>query len=43
MARIKNKILFFTTSPRTPAKMLPEIRLLNEKFSGEVWNTATQE
>lgn len=43
MARINNKILFFTTSPRTPAKMLPEIQLLCEKFSGEVWNIATQE
>lgn len=32
MARIDNKLLFFTTSPRTPAKMIPEIKLLSEKF-----------
>lgn len=43
MARIDNKLLFFTTSPRTPAKMIPEIQLLHEKFSGKVWNPATQE
>lgn len=43
MARIDNKLLFFTTSPRTPAKMIPEIQLLHEKFSGKVWNTSTQE
>ena len=43
MARICNKLLFFTTSPRTPAKMIPEIRLLHEKFAGKLWNKATQE
>ena len=43
MARIDNKLLFFTTSPRTPAKMIPEIKLLHEKFSGKLWNTSTQE
>ena len=43
MARIDNKLLFFTTSPRTPAKMIPEIQLLHEKFSGLLWNTSTQE
>lgn len=43
MAQIKNKILFFTTSPRTPVKMIPEIRLLCENFSGEEWNRTTQE
>lgn len=37
MARIDNKALFFTTSPRTPAKMIPEIRLLFEQFDGQVW------
>lgn len=31
MARIDNKLLFFTTSPRTPAKMIPEIKLLISK------------
>lgn len=43
MARIDNKLLFFTTSPRTPAKMIPEIQLLHEKFSGLPWNTSVQE
>ena len=43
MARIDNKLLFFTTSPRTPAKMIPEIQLLHEKFSGKSWNNTTQE
>lgn len=37
MARLGNKALFFTTSPRTPVKMIPEIRLLCEQFSGQVW------
>ncbi|MGR5607480.1 AlwI family type II restriction endonuclease [Enterocloster clostridioformis] len=43
MARIDNKLLFFTTSPRTPAKMIPEIQLLHEKFSGLSWDKSTQE
>ncbi len=43
MARLKDKTLFFTTSPRTPAKMIPEIRLLCERFSGCTWNENTQE
>lgn len=43
MARIDNKLLFFTTSPRTPAKMIPEIRLLHERFSGLLWDISTQE
>ena len=43
MARVNNKLLFFTTSPRTPAKMIPEIQLLSEHFSGRAWNTQTQE
>lgn len=43
VARIDNKLLFFTTSPRTPAKMIPEIKLLYETFSGQSWNSATQE
>ena len=43
MARIDNKLLFFTTSPRTPAKMIPEIQLLHEKFSGLLWDISTQE
>ena len=43
MARIDNKVLFFTTSPRTPSKMIPEIKLLHEQFDGKAWNTQTQE
>lgn len=43
MARLKNRVLFFTTSPRTPAKMIPEIRLFHEAFEGRIWNSATQE
>ena len=43
MARVDNKLLFFTTSPRTPAKMIPEIQLLCEHFSGKIWDSQTQE
>lgn len=43
MAYLKGKMLFFTTSPRTPIKMIPEIKLLNEKFEGQKWNNDTQE
>ena len=43
MAIVRNKVLFFTTSPRTPAKMIPEIQLLHESFSGKPWNHQTQE
>jgi len=42
MARIESKILFITTSPRTPFRMIPEIELLNSHFSGQKWNTDTQ-
>lgn len=42
MAKLNNKVLFFTTSPRTPSKMIPEIRLLCENFSGQKWNKKTQ-
>lgn len=42
MATIKNKLLFFTTSPRTPSKMIPEIKLLNDNFEDEIWNVSTQ-
>jgi uncharacterized protein YlbG (UPF0298 family) len=42
MARIDSKVIFVTTSPRTPAKMIPEIGLLNTHFSGQKWNTETQ-
>jgi AlwI restriction endonuclease len=42
MARIDSKVIFVTTSPRTPSKMIPEIELLNTHFSGQQWNTETQ-
>jgi hypothetical protein len=42
MANLKNKTLFFTTSPRTPTKMIPEIKLLVEHFSSQKWNKETQ-
>jgi len=42
MARIDSKVIFVTTSPRTPAKMIPEIALLNTHFAGQKWNTGTQ-
>ncbi len=42
MARIDSKVIFVTTSPRTPSKMIPEIELLNAHFSGQKWNTDTQ-
>lgn len=37
-----NRMLFFTTSPRTPFKMIPEIELLGNNFSGQKWNKVTQ-
>lgn len=43
MARIDSKVIFVTTSPRTPSKMIPEIELLNAYFSGQKWNTKTQQ
>ena len=42
MARIDSKVIFVTTSPRTPAKMIPEIGLLQTHFTGQKWNTETQ-
>jgi hypothetical protein len=42
LVKIDSKTLFFTTSPRTPAKMVPEIRLLHERFGGREWSHATQ-
>lgn len=42
MAQLKSKALFFTTSPRTPSKMIPEIKLLQEHFEGQKWNNTTQ-
>lgn len=40
--QINGKTLFFTTSPRTPFKVIPEIELLVNKMEGEVWNSETQ-
>lgn len=42
MAFLKNKMLFFTTSPRTPIKMIPEIALLEKYFLYQKWNKDTQ-
>lgn len=42
MASIQSKVLFITTSPRTPAKMIPEIDLLYTNFKGLEWNKTTQ-
>lgn len=37
-----SRYLFFTTSPRTPMKMLPEIEVLFNEFEGKEWNTDNQ-
>lgn len=42
MAKINSQLLFLTTSPRTPDKMIPEIGLLVKHFEGQVWDKATQ-
>lgn len=42
MAYIKSKTLFFTTSPRTPWKMIPELEVLKADFEGKAWNADTQ-
>jgi hypothetical protein len=43
MARITNKkVIFFVTSPRTPNKLLDEVKLLVENFSGRRWNVESQ-
>lgn len=42
MARIDSQLLFLTTSPRTPEKMIPEIQLLIEHFDGQSWNQESQ-
>lgn len=42
MARIDSQLLFLTTSPRTPEKMIPEIGLLIGHFSGNKWDGKTQ-
>lgn len=41
--KIRNtKTLFFTTSPRSPLKMIPEIKLLCDNFGGRAWDSETQ-
>ena len=42
MATLQDKLLFFTTSPRSPSKMIPEIKLLYENFEGQKWSPLTQ-
>ncbi|MBD5225896.1 MAG: AlwI family type II restriction endonuclease [Bacteroidales bacterium] len=42
MATIDSRLLFVTTSPRSPEKMIPEIELLDRYFNGQEWNHATQ-
>ena len=42
MARIDSQLLFLTTSPRTPEKMIPEITLLIKHYEGSLWNNETQ-
>ena len=42
MASYNKRMLFFTTSPRTPFKMIPEIELLDTNFSGQKWNKVSQ-
>lgn len=43
MAPLKGRTLFFITSPRTPMKMLPEIEILVNNFTNQVWNLQNQE
>lgn len=38
----KTKTLFAFTSPRTIEKIIPEIQLLTENFTGQRWNTSSQ-
>lgn len=38
-----SKYLFFTTSPRSPLRMLNEIDLLMQSFEGDKWDKVTQE
>ncbi len=42
MGRISGRVLFFVTSPRSPLKMIPEIKLLSEKFTGKPWSVQNQ-
>lgn len=40
--KIDSQVLFITTSPRSPLKMIPEINLLVSNFNGQQWNYETQ-
>ena len=42
MANLSSRTLFFVTSPRSPMKMRPEIKLLGDLYTGKRWNKATQ-
>ncbi|MCC6329167.1 MAG: AlwI family type II restriction endonuclease [Acidobacteria bacterium] len=42
MATIDSKVVFITTSPRTPAKMIPEIELLSTHFASCKWDVDSQ-
>lgn len=42
MAKVDSQLLFLTTSPRTPEKMIPEIELLIRYFNGQQWKHETQ-
>ncbi len=42
MATIESRTLFFFTSPRSPYKLIPEIKLLIDELKGEKWNKQTQ-
>jgi len=42
MAKIGSKVIFVTTSPRAPEKMIPEIQLLNTHFADKEWNNENQ-
>lgn len=39
---IDSHTILATTSPRTPEKMIPEIKLLCDNFNGAIWNKETQ-
>lgn len=42
MANISSQLIFLTTSPRTPEKMIAEIGLLIQNFNGKKWDNETQ-
>lgn len=42
MSAVDSHVILVTTSPRTPEKMIPEIKLLCDNFSGKKWKHETQ-